>query len=147
MTATLGTLATRLAASPKNLPAAGDVLGRLRVIREYIALASQASGDTIQLPDLPVGFKFAFGMVHTDTSLGTATISIGPASSAAKYRAAATLTATDTPTPFGKVSAKTPAADATGGALSAAETNLVTVGTAALPSSGNLVVEFYGTID
>jgi len=147
MTATLGTLATRLASAPRNLPAAGDNMGRLRVVREYITLASQASGDTIQLPDLPAGLKFAFGMVHTDTSLSTATISIGPAATPAKYRAAATLTATDTPTPFGKVSAKIPAADASGGALTAAETNLVTVGTAALPASGNLVVEFYGTVD
>lgn len=110
---------------------------RLRRFCAPITLASQASGDTIVLADVPAGYKFAYGVINTDTSLGTATVSIGNASSAAKYKAAATFTSTDTPTPFGKASAEA------AGASSATERVLLTIGTASLPSSGQLVVDLY----
>lgn len=105
--------------------------------RASITLASQASGDTIVLADIPAGMVFAGGIITTDTSLGTSTLSIGPSGTAAKYRAASTFTATDTPTNFGKASA------IGGSASTAGERVLATVGTAALPSSGNLVLDLY----
>ena len=105
--------------------------------RAKITLASQASGDTITLAKIPANRGFMYGVINTDTSLGTATVSVGPSSSAAKYKAAAVFTSTDTPTLFGKN------APVVADPLSAEETVLLTIGTAALPSSGNLVVDLY----
>lgn len=124
--------------SPAQLPSATSGYGaRLHRYRASITLASQASGDTIVLANIPAGQCFAGGDLVTDTSLGTATVSIGNASSAAKYRAAAVFTATDTPTQFGKAAAVAAAPS------TSQEQVLLTVGTAALPSSGQLVVDLY----
>jgi hypothetical protein len=110
---------------------------RVRRFRAVITLASQASGDTIVLADIPAGFLFAGGEITSSASLGTATVAVGNSTSAGKYRAAAVFTATDTPTNFGT------AATLGGSASSAAERVILTVGTAALPSSGTLVVDLY----
>lgn len=110
---------------------------RVRRFRAPITLASQASGDTIVLADIPAGFLFAGGEITTDTSLGTATVAIGNSTTAGKYRAAAVFTATDTPTNFGT------AATLAGSASTATERVILTVGTAALPASGKLVVDLY----
>jgi hypothetical protein len=114
----------------------GAVQGaRPRIFRASITLASQASADTITLAKEPKGMRFSHGIIATDTSLGTSTLSIGTSASAAKYRAAAVFTATDTPTLFGKAAAMND------DALTADETVIATVGTAALPASGNLVID------
>lgn len=114
----------------------------LRIWRCSIVLAGQASGDTITLARIPTSQAFVRGWLTSDTSLGAATVAIGTAAVPAKYRTAATFTATNTPTPFGLTSAKANAA-----ALPGAETVILTIAAAALPSSGNLVVdlEFSGT--
>lgn len=111
--------------------------GRLRRFRATIALASQASGDTIVLADLPAGYAVAYGVLISSASLGTATLAVGISGTAGKYRAAATFTATDTPTMFGIATALDDAP------LTATERVIATVGTAALPSSGTLVVDLY----
>lgn len=124
--------------SPAQLPSATSGYGaRFRRYRASIALAAQASGDTVVLANIPAGYCFAFGVITTDTSLSTATVSVGNAGSAAKYKAAAVFTATDTPTLFGKASA------VSGVPATAGEQVLLTVGTAALPGSGTLVVDLY----
>jgi len=110
---------------------------RLRRFRATVNLASQASGDTVVLGDIPAGFVFAGGEMVASVSLGTATAAIGNASSAGKYRAAAVFTAVDTPTPFGTT------AGFSGAASTATERVILTVGTAALPASGTLVVDMY----
>lgn len=110
---------------------------RLRRFRCLIPLASQASGDTVVLADIPAGFVFAGGEITTDTSLSTATVAIGNSTTAGKYRAAAVFTATDTPTNFGT------AAALSGAVSTATERVLLTVGTASLPASGKLVVDLY----
>lgn len=125
---------------PQQLPSAGDVYGRVRCFNETVTLASQASGDTIEVAKLPKGARPLYGIINTDTSLGSSTISIGPASSAAKYRAAGTFTATDTPTLFGK-------AGGVGDALTAEEIVLITIGAAALPASGTLRVQMFYVVD
>ena len=112
---------------------------RLKRFRATVNLAAQASGDTIVLADVPAGFAFAYGVITASTSLGTSTLAVGPASSANKYRGVTTFTAVDTPTMFGM----TPAV---GGAVStASERVLATIGTAALPASGLLVIDMYFT--
>lgn len=108
-------------------------------MRATIALASQATTDQILLGKLPPGAVFAYGILNGDTSLGSSTLAIGNSSTHAsndKYRAAAVHTAT-VPTLFGKASA----AD---DAPLAAETEVwATWASAALPSSGILVIEIF----
>ena len=138
MANTFGATATVLNAG--GTPDPGLVHGTVRCVVERITLASQASGDTITLPSLPKGAKPLYGVLCTSASLGSATLAIGTAASAGKYRAAAVFTATDTPTLFG-------VATVLNTGLSAAETLLATVGTAALPSSGTLDVAMFYTMD
>ena len=111
---------------------------RIRRYRASITLASQAAADTIVLAKIPAGMTFAYGVITTDTSLGSTTISIGTAASTAKSRALATFTSTDTPTLFGKAAAVGAAS-----ALSAEETVIATLAAATAPSSGTLVIDLY----
>jgi hypothetical protein len=108
--------------------------GRPRVYRASITMAAQAAGDTIVLAEVPPGLVFSHGIITSSASTATATISIGTSSSAAKYRAAAAVTATDAPALFGIAAAMND------DLLTAEETVIATVGTAALPASGSLVI-------
>ena len=122
---------------PTTMANGGVVGGRLRRFRATITLASQASGDTIVLAKIPAGHAFAYGVINASATLGgTATVAIGTAASAGKYRAAAIFTAA-APTLFG---ASTAVDDS---ALTAEETVIMTVGAAALPSSGTAIVDLY----
>ncbi|MDQ3096273.1 MAG: hypothetical protein M3Q82_10055 [Actinomycetota bacterium] len=114
-------------------PAPGFVNGSVRVFAETLALASQATADTIYVGRLPKGAIFLYGIITTDTSLGTSTVAIGIAGATAKYKAAAAFTATETPTLFGD-------ANAMNTTIAADEDVLLTVGTAALPAAGTLQV-------
>lgn len=114
-------------------PAPGFVDGTVRAFTETVTYASQAASDTIEVARLPKGAVVVGIQFCADTSSGTATLSMGTSGSPAKYRAAATFTATDTPTLVGKAAALNTA-------LAAEETVILTVGTAALPASGTLQV-------
>ena len=122
--------------TPATKPSASVVGGRLRRFRATITLASQADGDTVVLAKVPAGHVFAYGVLTGSASLGSSTIAIGISGTAGKYRAAAAHTAT-VPTFFGVASA------VAGAALTAEETVILTNTTAALPSSGTLVVDLY----
>lgn len=113
-------------------PAPGFAGGTLRVFNEQVTLAAQAIGDTIEVAKLPRGAVPLYGVVVTDTSLGTAEIAIGISGTPGKYRAAATLTAL-TPEVFG-------AAGGVGEALAAEETVIATVSALALPAAGTMRV-------
>lgn len=121
---------------PATKPSASVVGGRLRRFRATVTLASQADGDTVVLAKVPAGHVFAYGVLTGSASLGSSTVAVGIAGTAGKYRAAATHTAT-TPTFFGVASAVAAAP------LTAEETVILTNTTAALPSSGTLVVDLY----
>lgn len=123
---------------PATMANGGVVGGRLRRFRATVTLASQADGDTIVLTKLPAGYAFAYGIINASATLGSSTIAIGNSSSAGKYRAAAAFTAA-APTLFGVVGAVDDAA------LTAEETVIATVGAAALPSSGTMVVDIYAS--
>ena len=111
--------------------------GRLRRFRASFTMASQASGDDIVLAKVPAGYRFAFGIINASATMGaSATVAIGVSGSTGKYRAAAVFTAA-APTLFGVNTA------ADDDALTAEETVLLTVGTAALPSSGTAYVDLY----
>lgn len=127
--------------TPAVKPSATAAYGaRMRRYRATIPLASQVfgAGNEIVLAKVPAGLTFAYGVLNTDTSLGTSTLSIGTAATAAKYNgAAATLTATNSPALFGAVSAEAQAA------LIGEEVIQALVGVANLPATGNLVVDLY----
>lgn len=123
--------------TPPQLPSALAGYGaRMRAYRASITLASQASGDTIVLANVPAGYIFNGGEIVTDTSLGSSTVAVGVSGSTASMKAAGTFTATDTPTMFGKASAIAETAPA-------ARQVILTIGAAALPASGQLVVTLY----
>lgn len=120
-------------------PKASVVGARLKRLRASITLASQTTSDTLLLGYLPAGAVFAYGVLNSTVSLGSSTLAVGTAASAGAYRAAATFTATDTPTMFG-TAAQAAAAD------TGASTDTAVIGTIAaanLPSSGTLVVDLY----
>lgn len=110
--------------------------GRLRRFRATITLASQADGDTVVLARVPAGYAFAYGIINASATLSTSTVAIGVAGAAGKYRASAVFTAA-APTLFGVVGAVDDAP------LTDAETVILTNTTAALPSSGTLVVDLF----
>ena len=122
------------AVKPSSISAYG---ARLKRFRATIPLASQASGDTVVLADLPAGYAPAFFIVNTSVTLGTSTIALGNASSSTAYSAATTYTAANLPVFAGN------AAMQAGGSGSTTVRILATIGVAALPASGTLVIELY----
>lgn len=127
--------------SPRSQRSMTDLGAKLRRSVATITLAAQASGDIINLPQRPKGSRYAGHQITASVSLGTATIALGTPGTAGKYRAAAVHTAVDSPTNVG-IAARL--ADA---ALTADELQILTVGTAALPGAGTLIVELFYTID
>ncbi len=117
----------------------GYVGGRMRRYRAVVKLDGQASGDIIELVDIPAIETFAFGVLYTSVSLGTATLSIGTADDADEFMAAKTVTSADTPVFFGTSAA----AGKDTACENGVRTVTATVGTAALPASGTLVVDVY----
>lgn len=110
---------------------------RLRVARGSYTLTGTAvtTADTLNIAIQPSGATFQWGMIAAGVSLGTSTVAIGIAGTTGKYRAAATFTAVDTPTPFGVASAmavQTP--------LAGDERIIGTIAVASLPVSGQSLV-------
>lgn len=133
----------------QNLPSGAVVGGRLRRYRAVLTLASQTAGAVDLGLRIPPGQVFAFGVLNTDTSLGSSTIAIGTAADDDKYKAAGTFTATSTPTLFGinaAVAGDTETSSEVGSSPlgeGANEDIILTVAAATLPSSGTLVVDMY----
>lgn len=127
--------------TPSSKAGAEGFGGQLRVLSDVVTYASQASGDIIVVGGgkLPVGAKVLYGALTTSTSTSTATLSVGISGTATKYKTAAAVTTTDVPQLFGVVSGKS-------AVLTAEEQIILTVGTAALPASGTLLVEIFYTI-
>lgn len=121
-------------ANPPDKVNVQDFGGKLRVFNETVTLATQTTSDTIEVAKLPKGAIVLFGVLTATVSLGSSTLAIGVAGTTGKYRAAATFTATDTPTLFG-VTANL------GTPLAAEEIVFVTIAAASLPASGTLRVQ------
>lgn len=145
-----------LASRPIIKPSSGAYGGRGFRFRAHIDLAAVdsstygtttggvafATTDWIELGIIPAGYYFDYGMLTSSVSLGTSVVAIGTNpthASNGQYRAAATFTAVDTPTLFGLAAAKA------GGVLAADTPVYLTLATAALPTSGTLVVDIYAT--
>lgn len=105
----------------------------LHCVRGTFDLAGQTTSDTLNMT-LPNGFRPRALALTPSVSLGSSTLAIG---SSGKYRAAAVLTVPSW-------AALPLAAD---GKLTAEEAVPIAIGAASLPSSGTLLVEFWGTYD
>jgi hypothetical protein len=124
--------------APQVQPDSALQSGKVRCLQATFNLASavQANGDVLTLGQLPANARIKSIKMTASVSLGTSTVAIGIAGTAAKYRAAATFTVVDVPTIVG------PGAVAKGAAAnSVAETLIATVSTAALPGAGTVVFE------
>lgn len=121
-------------------PAPGLLNGNVRCFIETVTYASQAAADTITVGQLPKGARFLYGLLTASVSSGSTTLAIGISGTAAKYKAAAAFTATDTPTMFG-------VATAAHTALAAAETIIITLAAATAPASGTLQVALFYAVD
>jgi hypothetical protein len=136
---------------PNNVGAEPGVGDRVRVYRSTIHLdqpfingATQAAQilttDTVFLGRIPAGMRFLYGMITASVSLGTSTVAIGTAALPGLFRAAATLTAVDTPTLFGAaIAGQAPTA------LAADQLIILTPAVAALPNTAGqrLIVDLY----
>lgn len=129
-----------------NLPQGNEWGARVRAFRYHLVLDTQGTG-AISLGTVPPGMNFLYGMHATDTSLGTSTVAVGIAGATTKYKAAAVFTAVDTPTLFGNAAAMESETTSEIGSspvgTGTEETILLTVGTAALPASGDYFVTLY----
>jgi len=105
-----------------------------------VTLASQTTSDTIEIASLPKGSRVLYGVLTTDTSLGSSTVAIGIAGTTGKYRAAATFTATNTPTLFGVTAG-------IGSGIASDEIVIITIAAATMPSSGTLRVMIFYSLD
>jgi hypothetical protein len=114
----------------------GNVInGRLKRYRATITLAAQVPGDQFFLFTLPPGASFTQGSLVFSSSLGSSTLGIGPLTAPTKYPGqSAGLTAAETPALFSSAAAEA-------GELTAEEPVYATLGGAALPGSGTLVID------
>lgn len=130
-------------------PAYGGRMFRYRAVLNLAAIATGAFGsvqaglpttDWAMLAIIPAGYVFDFGIITSSVTLSTAVVAIGTSpthASNGQLRAAATFNAVDTPTFFGLASAQAAAAYATDTPI------YLTATTAAVPSSGTLVIDLY----
>ncbi|MBP8231962.1 MAG: hypothetical protein KAY22_06620 [Rhizorhabdus sp.] len=121
-----------------DLKADGRVYGaRLRAYQATFDMASstvkKVVADTNVIAQIPANEKVVAILMLASVTMGaSATIAVGTASTPAKYRAAATFTTANVPTPTMLSSAGDDAP------LSAEEEIIFTVGTADLPGAGIL---------
>lgn len=130
--------ATKLVNSSEVPDPATGVKGNLDVFYATLTLASQAKSKTIGDLTLPAGFTPLKSEIYATVSLGSSKISVGTEASSELYRAGATHTTELVP----EVAGIAPAALAEDTAV-----RVFNDGTADLPSSGTLVVSFYGRRD
>lgn len=118
--------------------------GRVRMRRATLDLSlagvAKNSGDTNVLCRIPAGEAFLFGILNPSVGLGAAaTVAIGNATTAGKYRAAAIQNTAEAKELFGLASAMDDAP------LAAYEDVLMTIAAAALPGAGIISVLIFTT--
>jgi hypothetical protein len=130
--------------SPGKLTLVDAILarGNVKAITALVPLAAQAVNDDVVLGEVKAGDVFLGAILTTAVTLGSSTIALGIIGSTAKYRAAATFTAVDTPTLTGKASQ-------IGVAEAAAATLLLTITGATMPTNATplRVVMLFATPD
>jgi hypothetical protein len=109
---TFGVQSTKVLSATKSTPAPGFVHSSVRTFTDTYTTAAEVATAIIVIGQVPKGAVFLGGSIETDTTLGTSTLAISSVTltaagvatvaTAGKYQAAATYTAVDTPTLFGK---------------------------------------------
>jgi hypothetical protein len=132
MTVFYGTQSTKVL-STVSTPSPGFVDGHVKCFAETVTLATQTTSDTIVICRFPKGGVFLGGIITSTVTLGSSTVAIGITGTVAKYKAAATFTAVDTPTFFGT-------AATINVAETAERTVFITIAAASLPAAGTLCV-------
>ena len=127
------TIAARLADVPRTYPPVAFAGGKLRVLIEVFNFAGEATGSHPIGAPLPAGAVPVLGFLVTSASTGSSTLAIGNRDNASRYRAGTILSQIDTPVLFGQ-------GLVLGSATAAAEQLMLTVGSAALPAAGRLVI-------
>jgi hypothetical protein len=125
-------------ASPSVKRPGNAMHAKLRRTVSTFTMAAQAAGSRLMLPRVAAGARGVHHRITASVSLGAATAAIGIAGNTGKYRAAAVLTAVETP----ELVAHTANLAAE---LAADEDQFVTIAAAALPGAGTLVVETFYT--
>ena len=139
-----GTLDGKTLAAPSGTRTRGNVVNaRLKRYRATITLAGQLNGDQIQLCILPPGATFAFGLITTSVSLGTASFAVGPIGALTRYRGASPMTQVDWPNLFGAAAVAGAAVAGAADALAAEEPIFGPISGANLPAAGTLVVDLF----
>lgn len=114
--------------------------GKIRQISTSVTYDTQVSGTTFSIGSLPKGAVVLAVILNTSASTSTATLAVGIAGTAAKYKTAAALTTANSPQFFGlNAAVLTP--------LTAKEDLIITTGTASLPASGTLHASVLYIID
>lgn len=137
MAVLFGAQMTKLRVTPVSTPDPGFVDGTVRSFLEVVTYATQTTSDTIEVARLPRGATLLAARIMTSVTTSTATMAFGITGTTGKYRAAATFTTTDT---WEELDVATTAWHATN--LTAEEIVFITIGTASLPGSGTLLVQF-----
>lgn len=120
--------------------------GRIIGLTATLTYAAQAAGSTLTLFKANAGWLFLGGFILTNTTTGSATLSIGGSAitgtfQAACYSAAAAYTTVDKQQWFmNNIAASTPFVTDPLAPYTAPETFIATTATAALPASGILLV-------
>lgn len=130
--------------TPPALSTGHLVNGRVRSIRASINMSevTVTNGDRIYIGKRPKGSRYCGHRMTTEVSLGSSTVAIGSDGTAAKYKAAGTFTAVDTPTDIAL------AAQLAADPLTADEDMYATIAAADLPTSDDhLVIETFYTYD
>lgn len=110
--------------------------GKVRINTEVFTLATDVAAAYDVGAVIPIGAEILGIRLMSSVSLGSSTIALGIAGTAAKYRAAATFTSVDTWVEAGS-------AAVLGVPLTAAEQLILTVAAASLPASGRLLIEVF----
>lgn len=133
--------------SVPRLRADGIVVGgAVQRFRATIELAASGNGqvtgdDALLVALIPQGYVFSHGVLTATVSQGAAQIAIGTGATHAEngqYRAAATATAVETPELFGRTAAQK-------AAPSTAATRVYLTTSAALPTSGTIVIDIFAS--
>ena len=111
----------------------------LKRFRATVTYNTQTTSDIIHVARFPAGTVFAFGIANTSVSTSTATIAVGITGTTGKYLAAAAMTTANQPILF----VSETAADEALTPYTAEEQVFITIGTASLPASGTLVLDFF----
>lgn len=133
--------------SSKPMPAQTAYDAKIRRFTAQINLSETAvaSGDTVLIARVPQAYRFAYGLITSAVSLGTATVAVSarhidPATKtevkeAGKYRSAAVVTTAQVPLLFGNAGA--------GAEKDAPEEVYLEIAAAALPAAGVLQVDLF----